>query len=342
LPWSFYMTHRYEEASKSFAAMRAHPGNEPGSHDMFTYWAARAKEQSGDSEGAHALYALCAASIESNYYPELARRRIDAGWPELPAASAPDPKFDPNLAAPAGSASFHVDRVLALRELGLKELEAGELKQLGNQVGSDADLRGFVLGGLQSSGAYYDAIVAASRMEKRGELSHPTAERIRYPRAYWDLIASKANGDGLDPYLVVSLMRQESWFNPDATSISDARGLMQLLPSTANRMVRENGLALSQPVNLYDADINVELGTIYLKQLLAMFNGNAIRAVAAYNAGEHAVMGWNEKFPGADDEWVENIGYHETRDYVKRVIGNQREYRMLYGSGATSASIARQ
>ena len=50
-----------------------------------------------------------------------------------------------------------------------------------------------------------------------------SAERIRYPRAYWDLIASKANGDGLDPYLVVSLMRQESWFNPDATSVSDAR-----------------------------------------------------------------------------------------------------------------------
>ena len=126
-------------------------------------------------------------------------------------------------------------------------------------------------------------------------------------------------------------MRQESWFNPDATSVSDARGLMQLLPSTASRMVRENGLALAQPVDLYDAEINVELGTTYLKQLLAMFNGNEIRAVAAYNAGEHAVMGWNEKFPGDDDEWVENIGYHETRDYVKRVIGNQREYRMLYG-----------
>ncbi len=337
LPWSYYMTRRYAEAANSFAAMRAHPGSQPGSHDMFTYWEARAKEKSGDSAGAHALYEVCAASIESNYYPELARRRIDAPLPELPAASAPDLRFDPNLAAPAGAPSFHVDRVLALRELGLKDLEAGELKQLENHVGSDRGLRVFVLAGFQSSGAYYDAIVAASKMEKRGALSHPEAERIRYPRAYWDLIAAKANGDGLDPYLVVSLMRQESWFNPDATSVSDAQGLMQLLPSTASRMVRENGLALAQPVNLYNADINVELGTIYLKQLLAMFNRNQFRAVAAYNAGEHAVMGWNEKFPGDDDEWVENIGYHETRDYVKRVIGNQREYRMLYGSGVQSA-----
>jgi soluble lytic murein transglycosylase len=337
LPWSYYMTHRYAEAANSFAAMRAHPGSEAGSRDMFVYWEARAKEKSGDGAGAHALYEICAASIDSNYYPELARRRVDAELPQLPAASAPDPRFDANLAAPAGSASFHIDRVLALRDLGLKELEAGELKQLENHVGSDPDLRGFVLAGLQSAGAYYDAIVAASKMEKLGALSHPAAERIRYPRAYWELIASKANGDGLDPYLVVSLMRQESWFNPEATSVSDAQGLMQLLPSTASRMVRENGLAIARPVNLYDPNTNVELGTVYLKQLLAMFNGNEIRAVAAYNAGEHAVTGWNEKFPGADDEWVENIGYHETRDYVKRVIGNKREYRMLYGGAIQSA-----
>ena len=341
LPWSFYMTHRYAEAAKSFAAMRAHLRPEAGTRDMFTYWEARAKEQSGDRAGAHTLYENCAASIDSNYYPELARRRIDAGLPELPAASAPDPKFDPSIAGAAGSASFHIDRVLALRELGLRELKAAELKELENRAGADHELRNFVLAGLQSAGAYYDAIVAASKMEKIGALSHPAAERIRYPRAYWDLIASKANGDGLDPYLVVSLMRQESWFNPEATSVSDARGLMQLLPSTASRMVRENGLAVAQPVNLFDPDINVEIGTVYLKQLLAMFNGNEIRAVAAYNAGEHAVAAWNEKFPGADDEWVENIGYHETRDYVKRVIGNQREYRMLYSGAIQSAAAAR-
>ena len=338
LPWSYYMTHQYAQAASSFAAMRAHPGAEAGARDMFSYWEARAKEQSGDRAGARALYETCAAGIDSNYYPELARRRIEAALPELPAASAPDPRFDPNLAAPAGSVSFHVDRILALRALGLKELEPDEFRQLENRAGADAEMRNFVLAGLQAAGAYYDAIVVASKMEKLGALSHPAAERIRYPRAYWDLIASKTNGDGLDPYLVVSLMRQESWFNPDATSVSDARGLMQLLPTTASRMVHENGLNLAQPVDLYDANVNVELGTTYLKQLLAMFNGDEIRAVAAYNAGEHAVAGWNEKFPGADDEWVENIGYHETREYVKRVIGNRREYLMLYGGAIQSAS----
>jgi soluble lytic murein transglycosylase-like protein len=249
-------------------------------------------------------------------------------------------RFDPNLAAPAGPASFHLDRVLAFRDLNLKELEAGELKELENHTGGEPELRNFVLAGMENAGAYYDAITAASRMEKLGELSHPVAERVRYPRAYWDLIASRANSNGLNPYLVLSLMRQESWFNPDATSVSDARGLMQLLPSTANRMIRENGLAIAEPPNLFDPNVNVELGTTYLQKLLAMFNGNEIRAVAAYNAGEHAVAGWNEKFPGEDDEWVENIGYHETREYVKHVIGNKREYRLLYSSGA-AATISR-
>ncbi len=341
LPWTLYMTQRYAEAAKSFASMRTHPGSQPGARDMFTYWEARAKQQNGDQAGAQALYEVCAASIDSNYYPELARRRIDAGWPELPAASAPEPRFDPNLAAPVGPAAFHVDRVLALRELGLKELEAGELKRLENHIGGDAALRSFVLAGFQSAGAWYDAVVAASKMEKRGALSHPMAERIRYPRAYWQLIETKTDGDRLDPYLVVSLMRQESWFNPEATSVSDARGLMQLLPTTASRMVREHGLAIAQPINLFDPATNVELGTVYLKQLFAMFNGNEVRAVAAYNAGEHAVAIWNEKFPGADDEWVENIAYHETRNYVKRVVGNTREYRMLYRNGAAQSADAR-
>src|SRR5207302_8587969 len=105
---------------------------------------------------------------------------------------------------------------------------------------------------------------------------------------------------------------------------------MQLLPSTAARVARQAGIP--HATDLYDPDLNLELGAAYLRQLLAMFNGNQFKAVAAYNGGEGAVQEWSAKFPGADDEWVENIGYHETREYVKRVIGGLREYQLLYGS----------
>ena len=226
-----------------------------------------------------------------------------------------------------------------MRELGVRELEPAELKRLEGFIEQEPRLRSFVLAGLQSAGAYHDAIETATRMEKRGEIAHPEAERVRYPRAYWDLVDAKASKNGLDPFLVLAVMRQESWFNPDANSRSDARGLMQLLPVTASKMAHESG-AIALPINLYDPNSNVELGTAYLHKLMVMFGGDQIRAVAAYNAGEHAVAGWNEKFPGDEDEWVENIGFRETRDYVKRVIGNIREYRMLYRSQPPQTSAS--
>jgi len=85
--------------------------------------------------------------------------------------------------------------------------------------------------------------------------------------------------------------------------------------------------------------VSVQIGTTYLKGLFEMFNGDPFKAVAAYNGGEHAVAGWLAKYPGDDDQWVENIGYRETREYVKKVIGGMREYRMLY-AGKSAAAIS--
>ncbi|HMD05027.1 MAG TPA: lytic transglycosylase domain-containing protein, partial [Candidatus Binatus sp.] len=160
-------------------------------------------------------------------------------------------------------------------------------------------------------------------------LSHPVAERVRYPRAYWDLFQSASTRNALDPYLVLALSRQESLFNPNATSSSNARGLMQLIPSTARKMASQNGID-PEAIRLYDPSVNVQLGTTYLKNLFGMFSGNSFHVVAAYNAGENAVSKWIAQSPGPDDEWVENIAYKETRDYVKKVIGGRREYLLLY------------
>jgi soluble lytic murein transglycosylase len=173
-------------------------------------------------------------------------------------------------------------------------------------------------------------------MEKHGQLGHDVAERVRYPRAYWDLVQPASSRLALDPYLVLALARQESLFNPRATSVSNARGLMQLIPSTARKVAAERGMDTGA-VPLYDPSVNVELGTTYLKSLFQMFNGDAFRAVAAYNAGEHAVLKWSSSFSGDDDEWVENIAYKETREYVKKVIGGRREYQLLYQPNASAS-----
>jgi soluble lytic murein transglycosylase len=327
IPWTQYLAHDYRAAAAGFQSASAR-AKDPTDRDMSVYWDARALENAGDAGSARAIYEKLADSTDSNYYPELASRRVAAGNPDLPAASAPDPQAGAPPAV-SGVAEYHMARLQTLRALGLKELEPGELKALEEHAAGTVEMRRFVLAGFASADAWYDAIVAATHMEKNGQLSHDVAERVRYPRAYWDLFSSASNRLALDPYLVLALARQESLFNPKATSSSNARGLMQLIPSTARKMASQNGID-PEAIALYDPSVNVQLGTTYLKNLFEMFHGDEFHAVAAYNGGENAVSKWIAESGGPDDEWVENIAYKETRDYVKKVIGGRREYLLLY------------
>jgi peptidoglycan lytic transglycosylase len=332
-----YMLGRYRQAAAEFSDSRAHAAIS-SARDMFAYWQARALEKNGEKAAAQGLLETLAVSTGSNYYPALAAMRIKQTARILPAAFAPDLTAG-IVPMASGPLQFHLTRVAALRSLGLRKLEAPELRAAEGYIGGNRTLQRFVLAELQSADAWFDAIGMAMRMEARGEISPAAAERIRYPRGFWDLVAAAADRNQLDPFLVTALIRQESLFNPQAHSISDARGLMQLLPTTAGRYAGAAGI-IASPLDLYDPTISIQLGTVYLRALMGMFGGDIFKVVAAYNAGEHSVSQWNARYPGDDDQWVENIGFHETRDYVKKVIGGMREYQQLYGSpSALSTSI---
>jgi peptidoglycan lytic transglycosylase len=335
-PFMLYMIGRYDMAAQEFARARART-HDPSDRDMFGYWEGRALERDGDAARARAILSLVAASIDSNYYPAIAAMRVGGAPASFPAAMAPEIVAVSAPAAASNLAQFHLERVSALRDMGLHDLEPAELRALEAHAGNDPALRNFVLRELTDVGAWYDTLEMAQRMVKRNELDPLVAERLRYPRAYWDLIGGAAGRNELDPLLVAALIRQESLFNPQARSVSDARGLMQLLPSTAERYASAAGV-MPSPLDLYDPGVSVQIGTTYLRQLLVMFNGDVFKAVAAYNGGEHAVAGWTAKYPGDDDQFVENIGFHETRDYVKKVIGGLREYRLLYQPRASTAA----
>ncbi len=337
-PWMYYMTGRYKLAAANFEAIRSRTRS-ASERDMFTYWRARSLEESGDREQARRIFKALSESVGSNYYPALAARRVGAPRPFLPASVAELPKLDPEPVV-SGAAQFHLERALALQKLGLNTLAPGELWALEVRATHQPSLGRFVLAGFIASGAYYDAIVAASRMARRGQLNSDVAERIRYPRGYSELVSDAARKSRLDPWFLFALIRQESLFNPRATSVSDARGLMQLLPVTARRMAVDGGRADPRQLDLYDPRLNVELGAAYLRMLLVMFHGDEMKTAAAYNAGEHAVEKWLALSPGSDDEWVENITYRETREYVKKVIGGKREYLLLYGSNAGKSASA--
>jgi soluble lytic murein transglycosylase len=323
--WLLYREHRYSEAAAGFQSMEPKAGD-PIERSTYQYWYARSLEQAGHSERAHDLYDDLAASTVTNYYPELAARRVGAPRIELPAAALDAPAvFSPT----DRRQSFHLQRALALKALALGQLELGELRQLAAIGEGSHAMRLFLLAEYPQAGGYHDATVLATRMAARGEISSRLAERIRYPRAFWPLFSRAAASTGIKPYLLLALARQESLFDPMACSYADARGLMQLLPATARKVAAQTGMAPYR-IDLYDPTVNIELGSANLKLLLEMFGGDEFKAIAAYNGGEDAVRRWIERYGGADDEWVENIEFAETRNYVKKVVGGMREYQMLY------------
>jgi soluble lytic murein transglycosylase len=130
---------------------------------------------------------------------------------------------------------------------------------------------------------------------------------------------------------VAALIRQESIFNPAATSPAGARGLMQVMPAVGRSLARAAAFPLWDPVLLYQADVNLELGTRHLAELLRRYP-QTVRVLAAYNAGTTPVNLWASKVGVADEElFAERIPYRETRDYVRIVQRNQTMYRALYG-----------
>jgi len=145
-----------------------------------------------------------------------------------------------------------------------------------------------------------------------------------FPLNYMDII--KKNAENIDPLIVISLIRQESAFNPEAKSGVGAKGLMQLMPATAkrfNRKVRVNHLG--------NPEINIAIGTKYFKQLLQRFDGNLIFALASYNAGENRIDRWRKDIFRNDDplSTIESIPFEETRNYVKLIYRNNFFYSLL-------------
>ena len=145
-----------------------------------------------------------------------------------------------------------------------------------------------------------------------------------FPDDYMGLV--EANSSDLDPLIVISLIRQESAFNPKATSRVGAKGLMQLMPATAKRFNRK-----LQVNHLNDPKTNVAIGTKYLKLLLTRFDGNLIYALASYNAGENRIDRWKKDIFRNDDPLatIEAIPFEETRNYVKLIYRNKFFYSLL-------------
>lgn len=162
-------------------------------------------------------------------------------------------------------------------------------------------------------------------------LSSPLLWRFFYPFPYRDQVVRYAHENRLDPYLVAAVILVESSFEPSAVSPRGARGLMQIMPSTAVWIAGMTGEDDYNPDMLFDPELNLRFGTWYLSQLLVQFEGNRIAALAAYNAGRGQISEWlSEGIWDGSLENREDIPFLETRNFVNRVEHSYSRYRRIY------------
>ncbi|MGH7388261.1 MAG: transglycosylase SLT domain-containing protein [Candidatus Rokuibacteriota bacterium] len=304
------------------------------------YWAGRMREQTSGRAAAADLYRKVLAEAPRSYYGTLAARRVAAS---RPAGSGPTLRLPADPRQALGDDPGFL-RVELLRRVGLVEAAAEELDDVVlRSVGDPVRLYGL-------SGAFVldERYHVALRILRRHFATVASTGHDALPRAFWEMlypfpwreeIAVAAERNGLDPNLVAAVVREESSYHPRAVSRAGARGLMQLMPATAQPMAAHRGLAFREGALLDDPSANIQLGTAFLAGLVREWNDPRL-ALAAYNAGPRRVRDWWKARRTSDLEaFVELIPFDETRRYVKRVLLSWDEYRRLYpAEGGTPAA----
>ncbi|HWI17938.1 MAG TPA: transglycosylase SLT domain-containing protein [Vicinamibacterales bacterium] len=294
------------------------------------YWAGRAAQQAGDVETGVARLKLAATDYHNSYYGRLAVKRLQG---ERGAAVAPTLQRQP-LAAPAIPTA---GRIASLLSLGLNREAMNELQYAQRVWGDSPPLQatiavthrrmGNVRAGINAMKRAYPQYLAAG-----GETMPSEILQVIFPVDYWPLLQKYAKDRGLDPYTVAALVAQESNFDPVVVSHANAYGLMQILPSTGRSYARKLGVRPFSTNRLKEAEINVRLGTQIFADDIRKFGGVHF-ALAAYNAGGSRVVRWQREKPGLpQDEFIDDIPFPETQNYVKRILGTAEDYRNLYGS----------
>lgn len=346
--WLQYRQRRYQEALSQWQEFE---GRFPRSAllPQVLYWQARAAQQTGGQELASRLWQRLLADYPAHYYSAQAQTVLQAAGGRTAAVvprgvpTTPMLLHDPTLGLEptAGASSrprFHVLRIQELQQLQMYTQAGQELRLVTTLLPSTPAAQ-YALARLHIDNQQRPTafrllnmvVEALSPAEVRG-LPREFWTTL-YPQVYWPEVSQQAQRTGVNPYLVLSIMRQESAFNPAALSSSGARGLMQLMPATAQEVLTKLKLPPEPALRLFDPQLSVLLGTTYFAGLLQRYQGNVVLALAGYNAGPGRASRWREQWPGIPmDEFTERIPIDETRAYVKLILRNVMLYERLYKS----------
>jgi soluble lytic murein transglycosylase len=334
--WLSYRQGLYADAARLFdEQIRLYPSAKETASAI--YWRGRLYETLDHKPASAASnYRALVRAYQHYFYAQMARQRLAALGSTPP---APQPQLDrlqpipvPQLAESFPTDSPHLAKARLLANAGLSDYIAEE-------IAADPDSASWsALAEAQIYASYGETYRAIHALKKAlpyaataSIQSIPLAYwRILFPEPWWETIKAESAKNNLDPYLVASLIRQESEFDSRAISHANAYGLMQLLPSVGKQLAREEGISHFETFQLLDPAMNIRLGTRYLRQTLDKFGGVQEYALAAYNAGDNRVVDWQSAGPYSGiDEFVESIPFTETREYVEAILRNEETYKAI-------------
>ncbi len=316
LAWGHYQTGNLPAAADAMKRLFA----DNYYRERALYWLARIQERQNRAGEAERNYRQLMHDFPFGFYAAWyrSRYRVPSGW-------MPVPPGLPELALPSGS-----QRVQALAALGMAEKARSELTLIKPKANSRDAVQGYAR--LQQlAGDQNGAIVTFQQNRpatiERGNLAF---WMIGFPRPYAALFSRHSTTNGIPDGLVYALAKAESGFRAEVKSSAGAIGLMQLMPATARLTSGLKGKNFT-PQLLIDPEFNIKTGTKHLRDLFNQFHQDTVYTLAAYNAGAGAVNRWRKTFGDLPrDEFVENIPYRETRDYVKKIVADYAVYRALY------------
>ncbi len=309
------------------------------------YWRGRSLENLRKLRETIPLYEKICKEFEHSYYCHQARRRMlslqaqgdgEFAITPIPMTMEAPLEGSPSEAEDTLAQDEHFRKYGELMILGFEEEAVEELVHLSTRYARDLPSTLRINEEFIRIGDYYRSLTNLrqnfSSFLERGEPG--VSERFwqqAYPLGFFESIETEARRNGIDPFLVAAVIREESGFNPEAISRTGALGLMQVMPYTGEWIATKINQEGYEPEHLFHSEMNIRFGTWYLAHLAQKFDGNLYRTAAAYNAGPEAVSKWlSEGSSREDDEFVESIPFRETRFFVKRVLRSYHEYHHIH------------
>lgn len=336
--WWSYTKGNYAETIRVFEDSFARFGRSDY-RSAWIYWTARARQNAGQRDAAADTYRRTITLYQNSYYGREADRSLRAMLGQ-PAGKVALASRDAGVSFVPGEAPVNARLITRLLEVGLYDDALGELKRAEIDNGSSPVILATQAYAWNRKGELRTGITLMKRaypqfLASGGETLPVEIRKVMFPVAYWDLIQKYATGRGLDPHLMAALVMQESTFDKDIKSGANAWGLMQILPATGRSYAPKLGITPWRVAKLTNAEINIRIGMAYFADLSKRYDG-VVGALVAYNAGGSRYRRWVAEYPGADrDEFIDNIPFFETQNYLKRILGIAEDLRVLYPTSAS-------